>query len=77
MDAVPILEDIQHSLIAVRDDEGDDKNEGVLAIVRIAAEAALLLSQKYSLLSGDCELYQIAIGVFLHISAHESHSTDF
>jgi hypothetical protein len=77
VDAVPILEDIQHSLIAVCDDEGDDKNEGLPAIVRIAAEAALLLSQKYSLLSGDCELYQIAIGVFLHISAYESHNTQF
>jgi hypothetical protein len=59
VDAVPILEDIQRSLSAVRDDVDD----GLPKIVRIAAQAALLLSHKYSLLSADCELYQIAIGM--------------
>ena len=60
VDAVPILEDIADSLLAVCDEDDELPN-----IVRVAAQAALLLTHKYSLLSADCELYQIAIGWLL------------
>jgi hypothetical protein len=56
VDAVPILEDIGDSLQAVHDDENDELPN----IVQVAAQAALLLIHKYSLLSADCKLYQIA-----------------
>jgi len=58
VDAVPILEDIKDSLQAVHDDEDDELPN----VVWMAAQAALLLTHKCSLLSADCELYQIAIG---------------
>jgi hypothetical protein len=58
VDAVPILEENGDSLQAVCDDEDDELPN----VVRVAAQAALLLTHKYSLLSADCKLYQIAIG---------------
>jgi len=61
VDAVPILEDIGDSLQAVHDDEGNELPN----VVQVAAQAALLLTHKYSLLSADCKLYQIAIGWLL------------
>jgi hypothetical protein len=61
VDAVPLLEDIGDSLQAVHDDEDDELPN----IVQMAAQAGLLLTHKYSLLSADCELYQIAIGWLL------------
>jgi hypothetical protein len=61
VDAVPILEDIADSLQAVCDDEDDELPN----VVQVAAQAALLLTHKYLLLSADCELYQIAIGWLL------------
>lgn len=59
VDAVPMLEAIEESMVAVRDD-GDAELPNV---VRIAAQAALLLIDKYSIFTSDCELYQIAIGL--------------
>ena len=61
VDAVPILEDIGDSLQAVRDDEDDELPN----VVQVAAQAGLLLAHKYSLLSADSKLYQIAIGLLL------------
>ncbi|KAI0246221.1 hypothetical protein BJV78DRAFT_1277267 [Lactifluus subvellereus] len=57
VDAVPMLEEIEESMVAVRD--ADD--EKLPTVIRVAAQAALLLIDKYSIFTSDCELYQIAI----------------
>ena len=59
VDAVPMLEAIEESMVAVR----DDSDAKLPNVVRIAAQAALLLIDKYSIFTSDCELYQIAIGL--------------
>lgn len=59
VDAVPMLEAIEESMVAVR----DDSDAELPNVVRIAAQAALLLIDKYSIFTSDCELYQIAIGL--------------
>ena len=59
VDAVPILEEIEESMVAVRDDD----NAELPNVIRVAAQAALLLIDKYSIFTSDCELYQIAIGL--------------
>ena len=54
-----MLEAIEDSMVAVRDD-----NDAELPnVIRVAAQAVLLLIDKYSIFTGDCELYQIAIGL--------------
>ncbi|TFK41568.1 hypothetical protein BDQ12DRAFT_696742 [Crucibulum laeve] len=58
VDAVPMLETLENSLIAVRD---DDLNTGCSTVIRVAAQASLLLICKYSIFTTDCELYHIAI----------------
>lgn len=58
VDAVPILEAVEESMVAVR----DDADAELPNVIRIAAQAALLLIDKYSIFTSDCELYQIAIG---------------
>lgn len=61
VDAIPMLEAIEESMVAVRDD-----NDAELPnVIRVAAQAALLLIDKYSIFTNDCELYQIAIGLSL------------
>lgn len=60
VDAVPILEAIEESMVAVRDDDDAELPN----VVRVAAQAALLLIDKYSIFTSDCELYQIAIGSY-------------
>ena len=59
VDAVPMLEAIEESMVAVR----DDSDAELPNVVRIAAQSALLLIDKYSIFTSDCELYQIAIGL--------------
>lgn len=54
-----MLEAIEESMVAVR----DDSDAKLPNVVRIAAQAALLLIDKYSIFTSDCELYQIAIGL--------------
>lgn len=61
VDAIPMLEAIEESMVAVRDD-----NDAELPnVIWVAAQAALLLIDKYSIFTNDCELYQIAIGLSL------------
>ena len=60
VDAIPMLEAIEESMVAVQDDDAEFPN-----VIRIAAQAALLLINKYSIFTNDCELYQIAIGMSL------------
>lgn len=61
VDAIPMLEAIEESMVAVQDD-----NDAELPnVIRVAAQAALLLIDKYSIFTNDCELYQIAIGLSL------------
>jgi hypothetical protein len=57
----PMLEAIEESMVAVRDDDDAELPN----VIRIAAQAALLLIDKYSIFTNDCELYQIAIGTSL------------
>jgi hypothetical protein len=58
VDAVPMLEEIEESMVAV----WDDNNAELPNVIHIAAQAALLLIDKYSIFASDCELYQIVIG---------------
>jgi hypothetical protein len=61
VDAVPMLESIEESMVAV----WDDNDAELPNVIRVAAQAALLLIDKYSVFTSDCELYQIAIGLLL------------
>lgn len=56
-EAVPLLRSIQVSLAAVRD-ATDLPN-----VIRVAAQASLLVCNKYFSLSDDCEVYRIAIAM--------------
>lgn len=58
-----MLEDIQTAMIGVRD-HVDTPEEIVPNVVHIAAQAALLLIDKYATLTSECELYIIAIGAY-------------
>jgi hypothetical protein len=64
MDAVSMLEAIEESMVAVWDDDDTELPN----VIRVAAQAALLLIDKYSIFISDCELYQIAIGSSLKLS---------
>lgn len=61
VDAIPMLESLEESMLAIRDDSVNHLKN----VFRVAAQAALLLIDKYSIFTDECELYQIAIGVFL------------
>ena len=67
-DVLPMLDSIEKSMTLIRDDN-DDKLPNV---VRVAAQAVLLLINKYYSLMKECELYVIAIGkcdIYVHIHA--------
>jgi hypothetical protein len=54
-----MLDSLERALINVRDQTyGDLPN-----VIRVAAQAGLLLIEKYFTLTEECELYQIAIGM--------------
>jgi hypothetical protein len=57
-DVLPMLDSIEKSMTLVRDDDDSELPN----VVRVAAQAALLLIDKYYSLMKDCELYVIAIG---------------
>lgn len=57
-EVVPMLDELEKSMVKVRDDEE------LLDVIRVAAQAALLLIDKYFSLTDECELYQIAIGMY-------------
>jgi hypothetical protein len=64
-DVLPMLDSIEQSMKLVRDhipDEEDEDDPSVPNVVRVAAQAVLLLIDKYYSLMKDCELYVIAIG---------------
>ncbi|TFK37814.1 hypothetical protein BDQ12DRAFT_607102, partial [Crucibulum laeve] len=56
VEALPMLEVLEVALEGARED-ADAPN-----VVCVAAQAALLLLDKYSVFTNECELYQIAIG---------------
>lgn len=62
-----MLETLEQCLVAVR-----DQTKGRLPnSIRVAAQAALLLVDKYFSFTDECEVYQIAIGMLLqHGSLH-------
>jgi hypothetical protein len=59
-----MLDSIEQSMKLVRDDirNQDDEDDELPNVVRVAAQAVLLLIDKYYTLMKDCELYTIAIG---------------
>jgi hypothetical protein len=57
-DVLPMLDSIEKSMTLVRDDDDSELPN----VVRVAAQAVLLLIDKYYSLMKDCELYVIAIG---------------
>lgn len=58
VDVIPILDNLGNELLGLRDDEEHD----VPDIVRIAAQAALMMVDKYSLFTDDSDIYLFAIG---------------
>jgi hypothetical protein len=59
VDVIPMLEVLEISLAAVWQDPEDELTN----TTRIAGQAALLLLNKYSMFTAECEVYQIAIGM--------------
>jgi hypothetical protein len=60
-----MLDSIEQSMKLVRDhipDEDDEDDPAVPNVIHVAAQAVLLLIDKYYSLMKDCELYVIAIG---------------
>jgi hypothetical protein len=53
-----MLDALEQSMVQVR----DMKHGHLPDVIRVAAQAALLLIDKYFTLTDECELYQIAIG---------------
>lgn len=51
-----MLEDMEHELENLCEDKAQP------AIVRLAAQAALIMIGKYYALTDDCEVYRIALG---------------
>jgi len=63
-DAIPMLDALEQCMVSVR-----DATQGPLPnSIRVAAQSALLLIDKYFSLTDECEVYAIAIGN--HISCH-------
>ena len=59
-DVLPMLDSIEKSMTLVHDNEDRELPN----VVRVAAQAVLLLIDKYYSLMKDCELYVIAIGEY-------------
>lgn len=66
MDTIPMLEDMETALKKVR------AHEPLPNVIRIAAEASLLVIDKYYALNDECEVYRIAIGRFSYLSQNTS-----
>ncbi|KAF8995763.1 hypothetical protein BDQ17DRAFT_1250400, partial [Cyathus striatus] len=60
VDALPELENLKTSLEWARDDTD------AADVIRVGAQAALLVLDKYSVFTSDCEVYQVAMGIPLH-----------
>ncbi|KAF8232541.1 hypothetical protein L208DRAFT_1561799, partial [Tricholoma matsutake] len=60
-EVIPMLDSIEQSITLVHDDEESELPN----VVCVAAQAVLLLINKYYTLMKDCELYIIAIGKFM------------
>jgi hypothetical protein len=57
-DVIPMLEQLEHRLVNVRDSD-------LPSSIRLAAIAALLVVSKYYALTDDTEVYRIAIGTII------------
>lgn len=66
VDVIPTLEEIREGLIGARDDEINDVSD----VVKIACQAGILLIDKYSTFTEDCDIYLIAIGISLFMTLH-------
>lgn len=58
VDVIPTLEELREGMIAARDDQVNK----VSNTIRVACQAGILLIDKYSTFTNDCEIYIIAIG---------------
>lgn len=59
VDVIPALEKLRDEFCGAR----DDKENTVSDIVRVACQASIFLIDKYSVFTGENEIYLIAIGV--------------
>ena len=57
-EAIPMLDNPKATMVNIQEAEAELPN-----VIRVAAQAALLLIDKYFSLTDECELYQIAIGM--------------
>ena len=57
-EAIPMLDNLKATMVNIQEAEAELPN-----VIRVAAQAALLLIDKYFSLTDECELYQIAIGM--------------
>ncbi|KAF6749031.1 hypothetical protein DFP72DRAFT_793855, partial [Ephemerocybe angulata] len=57
IDVLPLLFNIRLSLIAMR----DDSDPNLSAVIRVAAQAAIMMIHKYTVFTEECEIYYIAI----------------
>ena len=58
VDVLPAFDDLRVSLELLRDYE----DTSISSVLRVAAQAALLMVDKYEKLSWDCDIYYVAIG---------------
>ncbi|KAF5325785.1 hypothetical protein D9611_000913 [Ephemerocybe angulata] len=59
VDVIPAFDDLRLSLEGIRDD--DDNENDISPVMRVAAQAAIFMIDKYETLSWDCPIYYIAI----------------
>lgn len=63
MDVLDCLERVKRNLSYIRDSPENARDEPASPVIRVAAHAGLLMSEKYlSLTSEESEVYRIAIG---------------
>jgi hypothetical protein len=69
---------LERSLTALRDDtppapaddsdeSGGEDDQATDPVFRVAAQASLLMIEKYRELLDECEIYAIAMGMFYHL----------
>lgn len=76
-EVVPLLEDVAARLEMMSQGLRPD-NKPVSKVIRLAAQAALVVCRKYEALGQECEVYEIAMGMyFMLISSNLALITIF